>query len=76
MDLAAQESDRLSQTVSALEKFVREYEVYFHDLSELAQSHPLLVAIRNEFEELQSLKTSLELVEKRPSQFARNVSTI
>jgi hypothetical protein len=76
MGLAAQESDRLSQTVLAVENFLTKDEVYFHDLSELAQSHPLLVAIRNEFEALQRLKTSLERVEKRSNQFARNVSPI
>ncbi|KIW63533.1 hypothetical protein PV04_08527 [Phialophora macrospora] len=72
MALAAQELDRLSETVSAVEQFLALYEVNFHDLSELAQNHPLLVAIRNELEELQRLKMSLERVVKRSTQFARN----
>jgi hypothetical protein len=72
--LSKQLSQDLSRTVDACERFNLRHAVYFKNLSESANGHRPLSAIQITFDELESLKKTLESLAERCDDFAREVS--
>jgi len=64
----------LSKTVNACEKFCLKYAVYFQNLSQPISSHLLFASIQEIFDELESLKETLESWTERCDDFVGDVS--
>jgi hypothetical protein len=64
----------LSRTVDACEKFCLNHAVYFQNLSELPNGDRSLPAIQITFDELESLKKTLESLAESCAEFAQEVS--
>jgi hypothetical protein len=72
--LSKQLSQDLSKTVDTCERFCLKHAIYFRNLSEPADGHRPLSAIQTTFDELESLKKTLESLAERCDDFAREVS--
>jgi hypothetical protein len=72
--LSRQLSQDLSKTVDACERFCLKHAVYFRNLSESADGHRSLPAMQSTFDQLESLKKTLESLAERCDDFARDVS--
>jgi hypothetical protein len=72
--LSRQLSQDLSKTVNACERFCLKHAVYFRNLSESAESDRSLPAMQTTFDELESLKKTLESLAERCDDFAQDVS--
>ena len=72
--LTTQLLQQLSKTVDACEKFCLNHVVYFQNLSELPNGERSLPAIQITFEELESLKKTLEFLAESCAEFAQDVS--
>jgi hypothetical protein len=72
--LTTQLLQHLSETVNACEKFCLNHAVYFQNLSEPSNGDRSLPAIQITFDELESLKKTLESLAESCSEFAQDVS--
>jgi hypothetical protein len=71
--LSKQLSQDLSKTVDACERFCLKHAIYFQNLPESTDGQPLS-AIQATFDELESLKKTLNYLAERCEDFAREVS--
>jgi hypothetical protein len=74
--LTTQLLQHLSKTVDAYENFCLRHAVYFRNLTEKPNGDRWLPAIQVAFEELESLKKTLELLAESCREFAKDVSLI
>ena len=72
--LTTQLLQHLSKTVDACEKFCLSHAVYFQNLSEPSNDDRSLPAIQITFDELESLKKTLESLAESCAEFAQDVS--
>ena len=72
--LTTQLLQQLSKTVDTCEKFCLNHAVYFQNLSELPNGERSLSAIQITFDELESLKKTLEFLAESCAEFAQEVS--
>ncbi|KAH9210687.1 hypothetical protein DL95DRAFT_465582 [Leptodontidium sp. 2 PMI_412] len=73
--LSKELSMELSKTVHACERFCLKYAVYFQDPAELPNEYRTLPAIQNIFDQLESLKMTLEYLTERCDNYIRELET-